>query len=346
MYNYNARLFAAAAVLAAASLLPAGEKPPAADNARPVELINVSVEGPADDLFRDLNKQFAARYEKETGKPLSIKQLAGRSVSQAEAVRDGQAADVVSLGLSADVDLLREKGLIAEGWERRLPHQAAPFGSTFVFVVRKGNPKGVQDWQDLAKEGVEIVAPEPKKSGNGQLIFLSVWGSVIERGGSEADARDLAGRIYRQAGLELSAVKAEQRFLDKKGDVLIAREADALALARSSDGELEVVTPPISLRVGYPVAVVDSLAERRGTRDVAEAYLKYLYSDEAQETAARHGFRPVRPAAAAKAGVRLPELESFGVSDLARDWDDAQKRFFADGGLVDQIAAGKKAAAR
>jgi sulfate transport system substrate-binding protein len=303
-----------------------------------VELLNASYD-PTRELWRDLNERFVAGYEKETGKRLEISQSHGASASQARAVLDGLEADVVTLALWSDTDALRKKGLLADGWEGRLPHRSLPYFSTIVFVVRKGNPKGIKDWPDLVRPGVEIITPNPKTSGNGKLSFLAAWGAVRRRGGSEEDARAFVTRLYRQTPvLDSGARGATTTFAQKKiGDVHLTWENEARLEADEAKGELEVVYPPLSIRAEPHVAVVDANVDRRGTRAVAEAYLQYLYTHEAQELIARHHYRPIDPIVRQKYAADLPEIELFPITAVARDWDDAQEKFFADGAVFDGI---------
>jgi sulfate transport system substrate-binding protein len=290
-------------------------------------------------LWRDLNERFVAGYENETGKHVEISQSHGASASQARAVIDGLEADVATLALWSDTDALRKKGLLAEGWDRRLPHRSLPYFSTIVFVVRKGNPKRIQDWPDLVRPGVQIITPNPKTSGNGKLSFLAAWGAVRQRNGSEEDARAFVTRLYQQTPvLDSGARGSTTTFAQKKiGDVHLTWENEARLEVDEAKGELEVIYPPLSIRAEPHVAVVDANVDRRGTRTVAEAYLAYLYTDEAQAIIARHHYRPIDPAVRKKFAAELPEIELFPITAVARDWDDAQEKFFADGAVFDGI---------
>ncbi len=303
-----------------------------------VELLNASYD-PTRELWRDLNERFVAGYEKETGKRVEISQSHGASASQARAVIDGLEADVVTLALWSDTDALRKRGLLAQGWDERLPHRSLPYFSTIVFVVRKGNPKGIKDWPDLVRPGVEIITPSPKASGNGKLSFLAAWGAVRRRGGSEEEAQAFVTRLYRQAPvLDSGARGATTTFAQKKiGDVHLTWENEARLEVDEAKGELEVIYPPLSIRAEPHVAVVDANVDRRGTRAVAESYLQYLYTAEAQEIIARHHYRPIDPAVRKKHAAELPEIELFPITAVARDWDNAQAKFFADGAIFDSI---------
>jgi sulfate transport system substrate-binding protein len=307
-------------------------------DARTVELLNVSYD-PTRELWRDLNKEFVARYEKETGIKLTIKQSHGGSGSQARAVIDGLEADVVTLALWSDTDALRKKGLLADGWEERLPNRSLPYSSTIVFVVRKGNPKGIKDWPDLIRPGIEIITPNPKTSGNGKLSFLAAWGTVIRREGSEQEARQFVTDLYRRVPvLDTGARGATVTFAQRQiGDVHLTWENEAHLEVQESGGELELVYPPRSIRAEPHVAVVDANVDRKGTRATAEAYLKFLYTEEAQEVIARHFYRPTNPAVLRKHATTFPEIELFPVTTFVRDWDEAQQKFFAERGVFDQI---------
>jgi sulfate transport system substrate-binding protein len=302
------------------------------------ELLNVSY-APTGELYRALNPQFAAAYGKETGTRLTIRQSQGGSSRQAKAVIDGLAADVVTLALPSDVDTLRKRGLIPEGWQERLPNHSQPYTSTIVFVVRKGNPKGIKDWPDLIAPGVEVITPNPKTSGNGKLSLLAAWGSVLQRGGSETQARDYVRELYQHVAiLGASATDSSTTFAyDKQGDVHLTWENEALQEVAETKGELELVYPPVSIRAEPSVAWVDANVTRHGTEAYAKAYLQYLFTDAAQETLAEQGYRPFNPAILNRHADRLPPLELFPITLLARDWDDAQTKFFADNAIFDLI---------
>lgn len=302
------------------------------------ELLNVSYD-PTRELWRDLNEKFAERHQKETGSQITIKQSHGGSSSQARAVIDGLEADVVTLALWTDTDAIRKKGLIAKGWEGRLPNNSLPYFSTIVFVVRKGNPKGIKDWGDLVKPDVKIVTPNPKTSGNGKLSFLAAWGAVVKRGGTEEEAREFVTKLYRQAPvLDSGARGATTTFAQKGiGDVHLTWENEAHLEVEEAKGELELVYPPLSIRAEPQVAVVDANVDRKGTRAVAEAYLKSLYTDDAQEIIAKHYYRPINETVLKKHQATFPAIELFPVTVVAKDWDDAQQRFFAEGGIFDSI---------
>jgi sulfate transport system substrate-binding protein len=301
------------------------------------ELLNVSYD-PTRELWRDLNARFVPEYEKETGTRLDIKQSHGGSGTQARAVADGLEADVVTLALWGDTDLLRQKGLLAAGWEERLPNRSLPYTSTIVFVVRKGNPHHVRDWADLLQDGVQVITPNPKTSGNGKLSFLAAWGAVLRHGGTEKEALDFVTWLYKHVPvLDSGARGATTTFAQKKiGDVHLTWENEAYLEVEEAHGELELVYPPTSIRAEPYVAVVDANVDRKGTRAAAEKYLRFLYTDEAQEIIAQHHYRPSN-ADVLKKYAELRELDLFPVSVVAKDWGEAQQKFFADGGVFDGI---------
>ncbi|MFO0917077.1 MAG: sulfate ABC transporter substrate-binding protein [Planctomycetaceae bacterium] len=303
-----------------------------------VELLNVSND-PTRELWKDINQVFSAKYEQEHGAPLKVKQSHGGSGSQARAVIDGLEADVVALGLWPDTDQLRKKGLIKDGWEERLPYHSQPYTSTIVFVVRKGNPKKIQDWPDLIKPGVEVITPNPKTSGNGRLSFLAAWGSVILNGGSEDQARDFVTQLFQHIpNLDTGARGATVTFAQKGiGDVHLTWENEAHLETEESKGELEIVFPPLSILADPPVAVVDTIVDRKGTRAPAEEYLQFLYTPECQAIFAKHYYRPSDPAVFEQHKEKFPEVQRFPVTRLVASWDEAQGKFFADGGVFDLI---------
>jgi sulfate transport system substrate-binding protein len=302
------------------------------------QLLNVSYD-PTRELFQDINQQFVAKYFQETGKKLTIQQSHGGSSRQARAVIDGAPADVVTLALSSDVDALRKRGLIAADWATRLPNHSQPFTSTIVFVVRKGNPRAIKDWPDLIRPGISVITPNPKTSGNGKLSVLAAWGSVISRGGTEAQAIEYLKELYQHVPvLDTGARDATNTFTQEKlGDVHLTWENEALLEAAEYRGEVEIVYPPVSIRAEPSVAWVDVNAARRKTEAYAKAYLEFLFTDQAQETIAQHGYRPINPGILKKHGDRLPQIDLFAVTILAKDWDDAQQKFFADNGIFDVI---------
>jgi sulfate/thiosulfate-binding protein len=303
-----------------------------------LELLNVSYD-PTRELWRDLNERFVAQYGQATGVELTIRQSHGGSSTQARSVIDGLEADVVTLASIIDVDAISGSGLIEDGWIDELPDRSLPYYSTIVFVVRKGNPKGITDWPDLAKEGVETITPNPKTSGNGYLSFFAAWGSVVLRGGSREDALEYVTRLYRQVPvLDSGARAAASTFVQKRiGDVHLAWENEAHLEVAEANGELEIVYPPISIRAEPHVAVVDTNVDRRGTRAAAEAYLRFAYTDEAQDVIARHFYRPGDEAALQRHATTFPSIRLFDVTEIAGSFAEAHRELIAEGGVFDRI---------
>jgi sulfate/thiosulfate-binding protein len=309
-----------------------------AARAAEVSLLNVSYD-PTRELWRDVNQAFSAKYEKEKGVKVNIKQSHGGSSSQARAVIDGLEADVVTIASIIDTDAISKKGLIKRGWVDRFPNRSLPYTSTIVFVVRKGNPKGIKDWPDLVKPGVAVITPNPKTSGNGYLSFFSAWGSVVLRGGNRQQAIDYVTALYKQVPvLDSGARGATTTFVQKRiGDVHLAWENEARLEVREAKGNLEIVYPPISIRAEPHVAVVDENVARHKTAEVADAYLKFLYTDEGQAIIAKHFYRPSNAAVLAKNVAVFPSVKLFPVTDIAKDFQDAHKQFIAEGGVFDSI---------
>jgi sulfate transport system substrate-binding protein len=309
------------------------------DSGGRVELLNVSYD-PTRELWRELNAAFIPQYESSTGRKLDIKQSHGGSGSQARAVIDGLEADVVTLAMWGDTNAIAKAGLIRAGWNERFPNSSLPYYSTIVFVVRKGNPKNIKDWPDLVKEGVEIITPSPKTSGNGKLSFLAAWGSVVKhQGGSEQDAEAFVTKLYQQVPvLDAAARAATVTFSQKKiGDVHLTWENEAHLEVKESNGELEIVYPESSIQAEPRVAIVDANVDRRGTRDAAEAYLNFLYTNEAQEIVARNYYRPIKPEVLHQYIENFAPMELFTIRDISGGWDEADAKFFADGGVFDRI---------
>jgi sulfate/thiosulfate transport system substrate-binding protein len=326
------------AAASSASAAPTAEAEP-----KEVELLNVSYD-PTRELWKDINAKFAVAYEKETGTKVTIKQSHGGSSTQARAVIDGLEADVVTLASFLDTEAISKKDLIKPGWLEEFPNHSLPYTSTIVFVVRKGNSKGVKDWPDLAKPGVEIVTPNPKTSGNGYLSFFSAWGSVVLRGGSREDALKYVTALYKQVPvLDSGARGASTTFVQKKiGDVHLAWENEAQLEVAEAKGDLDIVYPPISIRAEPHVAVVDVNVDRKKARKAAEAYLKYVYTDEGQEIVAKHHYRPSNEAILKKHAADFPEVKLFPITDIAKDFPDAHKQFIGEGGVFDSIYKPKK----
>jgi sulfate/thiosulfate-binding protein len=305
---------------------------------REIELLNVSYD-PTRELWRQINDKFIPIYEKESGNKLSIKQSHGGSGTQARLVVDGLEADVVTLALWSDVDAIRRAGLIADNWQKQFPDNSYPYYSTIVFVVRKGNPKGIKDWSDLVRSEVQIVTPNPKTSGNGKLSFLAAWGSVTTRGGSEKEAEEFVTKLYRQTPVLDSGARAATTTFAQKGigDVHLTWENEARLEVAEADGALEVVYPPLSIRAEPPVAVVDANVKRKDTLDVAKAYLNFLYTDAGQEIIASNYYRPQTAAVLERHKESFPAIKLFTIQEVAKDWDTANKRFFSEGGVFDGI---------
>jgi len=305
-------------------------------------LLNVSYD-PTRELFQDLNRQFSTQYAKQTGKKLIIQQSHGGSSRQAQAVIDGLPADVVTLALRSDVEALHRRGLIADGWDQRLPNNSEPYTSTIVFVVRKGNPRNIKDWPDLVRPGVSVITPNPKTSGNGKLSVLAAWGSIICRGGTETQALQYLQELYQHVPiLDTGARDATNTFTQEKlGDVHLTWENEALLETEEYRGDLEIVYPPVSIRAEPSVAWVDTNVARRKTEAYAKAYLEFLFTDQAQETIAQHGYRPINPEVLKKHTNRLPQIDLFPVTILAKNWDDAQQKFFGESGIFAAIHSGQ-----
>jgi sulfate transport system substrate-binding protein len=328
----NRRLLSLAAL---AGLLALAGSVPAASSQ---ELLNVSYD-PTRELWREINEHFIAQYAREKGVTLTIKQSHGGSSTQARAVIDGLEADVVTLASVIDTDAIAARGLIAGDWAKRLPHDSLPYYSTIVFVVRKGNPKGIKDWPDLVKPGVAVITPNPKTSGNGYLSFFSAWGSVVLRGGSRRDAVDFVTRLYKQVPvLDSGARGATTTFVQREiGDVHLAWENEARLEVREAKGNLDVVYPPISIRAEPHVAVVDGNVDRRKTRAAAEAYLKFLYTNAGQEIIAKHFYRPSNEVILKKNAAVFPSIRLFSIREIAASFADAHKQFIGDGGVFETI---------
>jgi sulfate/thiosulfate transport system substrate-binding protein len=304
-----------------------------------VTLLNASYD-PTRELYVDFNKAFAADYQKETGKSVEIKQSHGGSGSQARAVIDGLQADVVSLALAYDIDAIAAKSLIAADWQKRLPLNASPYTSTIVFLVRKGNPKRIRDWDDLVKPGVGVVTPNPKTSGGARWNYLAAWGYALKKFGSADKARQFVGDLYNNVPvLDTGARGATVTFVERGvGDVLLAWENEAfLALREFGKDKFEMVSPSVSILAEPPLAVVDAVADKKGTRAVAEAYLRYWYSREGQEIAARNSYRPRDPEIAKEYENSFAKVELFTVDEVFGGWAKAQKEHFSEGGIFDQI---------
>ena len=304
-----------------------------------VTLLNVSYD-PTRELYADFNKAFSIAYQKEAGKSVEIKQSHGGSGSQARAVIDGLQADVVTLALAYDIDAIAAKGLITADWQERLPLNASPYTSTIVFLVRKGNPRGIRDWDDLVKPGVSIITPNPKTSGGARWNYLAAWGYALKRYGSADKARQFVSELYKNVPvLDTGARGSTVSFVERGvGDVLLAWENEAfLAQREFGKDRFEIVSPSLSILAEPPLAVVDAVTDRKGTRAVAEAYLRYWYSKEGQEIAARNSYRPRDPEIAREYVNSFAKVELFTIDEVFGGWAKAQKEHFAEGGVFDQI---------
>jgi sulfate transport system substrate-binding protein len=304
-----------------------------------VTLLNVSYD-PTRELYADFNKAFASAYQKETGKSVEIKQSHGGSGSQARAVIDGLQADVVTLALAYDIDAIAAKGLIPADWQKRLPLNASPYTSTIVFLVRKGNPKGIKDWDDLVKSGVSVITPNPKTSGGARWNYLAAWGYALKKFGSADNAKQFVHELYKNVPvLDTGARGSTVTFVERGvGDVLLAWENEAfLAQREFGKDKFEIVSPPLSILAEPPLSVVDTVADKKGTRAAAEAYLKYWYSREGQEIAARNSYRPRDSEIAKEYEKSFAKVELFTIDDVFGGWAKAQKEHFAEGGIFDQI---------
>jgi sulfate/thiosulfate transport system substrate-binding protein len=304
-----------------------------------VTLLNVSYD-PTRELYVDFNKAFAAAYQKETGKSVEIKQSHGGSGSQARAVIDGLQADVVTLALAYDVDAIAAKGLISADWQKRLPLNASPYTSTIVFLVRKGNPKGIKDWDDLIKPGVDVITPNPKTSGGARWNYLAAWGYALKKYGSADKAKQFVGNLYKNVPvLDTGARGSTVTFVERGvGDVLLAWENEAfLALREFGKDKFEIVSPPLSILAEPPLSIVDAVADKKSSRAVAEAYLRYWYTKEGQEIAARNSYRPRDPEIAKQYENSFAKLELFTIDDVFGGWTTAQREHFSEGGVFDQI---------
>ncbi len=322
----------AAAVLALATPLAAQAE---------VNLLNVSYD-PTRELYQDYNAAFAKYWKGKGGDTVTVKQSHGGSGKQARAVIDGLDADVVTLALAYDIDEIADKAkLIPANWQKRLPHNSSPYTSTIVFLVRKGNPKKVRDWNDLVRPDVKVITPNPKTSGGARWNYLAAWGYALkQKGGSEAKAKEFVTKLFRNVPiLDSGARGSTTTFVQRgQGDVLLAWENEAfLAVNELGKDKFEIVVPSVSILAEPPVTVVDKVVDRKGTRKVAEEYLKYLYTPAGQEIAAKHYYRPIDKKVAAKYAKAFPKVKLFTIDDTFGGWKAAQKKHFADGGVFDQI---------
>ena len=308
---------------------------------KPVTLLNVSYD-PTRELYEDFNQQFAAYWKGKTGQEVRVRQSHGGSGKQARSVIDGLGADVVTLALAYDIDQIADKAaLLPANWQSRLPDNSSPYTSTIVLLVRKGNPKHIKDWGDLARPGVSVITPNPKTSGGARWNYLAAWAWALRQpGGSEASAKDFVTRLYKNVPvLDAGARGSTTTFVERGiGDVLIAWENEALlAVKELGPDKVEIVAPSLSILAEPPVAVVDKVAGKHGTKAVAQAYLEYLYTEAGQEIVAKHFYRPRNPAVAAKYASQFPKVNLVTIDEVFGGWKKAHETHFADGALFDQI---------
>lgn len=323
--------------LAAALVLPGLALAQSAD----ATLLNVSYDV-SRELYKGINPAFAAQWKARTGKTVTLNQSHGGSSKQIGAVIGGLEADVVTMNQATDVDALAEKGLTPSDWRQRFPNNAAPYSSTILFLVRKGNPKGIKDWADLARAGVQVIIPNPKVTGNGRYSYLAAWGSVIAKGGSEAQARELVGKIFANVPvLDGGGRGATTTFTQRDiGDVLLTFESEAELIENEfGKGKFEVVNPSVSIEAEAPVALNDKVTAKKGTGALAKAYLDFLYTPEAQDIIAKNNFRPRDAAVFKRHAQRFADIKLFSVDQLLGGWAKVGKTHFADGGQYDQIMA-------
>ena len=327
-------------LMLAFAALATGLAPVATQAAAPVELLNVSYD-PTRELYRDIDAAFAAQWKAKTGQVVTIKQSHGGSGAQSRAVIDGLQADVVTLALAADIDAIADRAkAIAPNWQSRLPQNSTPYYSTIVFLVRKGNPKGIQDWDDLVKPGVKVITPNPKTSGGARWNYLAAWGYAQRKTGSVAGARDYMTKLFRNVPvLDSGARGATTTFVQRgQGDVLLAWENEAyLATNQLGKGKFEIVYPSISILAEPPVALVDKVVDRKNTRAVAEAYLKFLYTPEAQKIIGKNYYRPRDPAVATQFKDQFQSLPLLSIDKNFGGWKRVQAAHFNDGGVFDQV---------
>ena len=322
------KTFAVAAILALTGLTASAQT-----------LLNASYDV-AREFYKDYNAAFIANYKKTTGKDIKIDQAHGGSSAQARAVNDGLDADVVTMNTTTDIDFLASKGIVAADWNKRFPHSASPTSSTMLFLTRNGNPKNIKDWDDLIKPGIQVIVVNPKTGGNGRMAYLAAWGYVRKKGGSEADAAAFIAKLYKNVPvLAKGGRDATTIFLQRNiGDVLVTFESEVISVDNEfGAGKVDAIHPSISIVAENPVAVVERTVAKKGTGDLAKAYLNYLYSDEAQEIAAKHALRPTNPAILKKYSKTFKPLQLFTVNEVFGSFAEAQKVHFNDGGNFDKL---------
>ncbi len=324
----NIKSIAAAALLAVSGLTVSAQT-----------MLNASYDV-AREFYKEYNSAFVANYKKTTGKDLKIDQAHGGSSAQARAVNDGLDADVVTMNTTTDIEFLASKGIVAADWTKRFPHSASPTSSTMLFLTRNGNPKNIKDWDDLIKPGIQVIVVNPKTGGNGRMAYLAAWGYVRKKGGSEADAAAFVAKLYKNVPvLAKGGRDATTIFLQRNiGDVLVTFESEVISVDNEfGTGNVDAIHPSISIVAENPVAVVERTVNKKGTGDLAKAYLNYLYSDEAQEIAAKHALRPSNPAILKKYSKTFKPLQLFTVNEVFGSFAEAQKVHFNDGGNFDKL---------
>lgn len=339
MTNDSRRRWVALLALALTMFGCKGQDKPSTSGA--VTLLNVSYD-PTREFYDEFNQSFAKHWEAKTSTKVQVNMSHGGSGKQARAVIDGLEADVVTLALAYDIQMLNERGnLVPANWQSRLPHNSSPYTSTIVFVVRKGNPKNIKDWDDLARSGISVITPNPKTSGGARWNYLAAWGYALRKpGGNEDTAREFVTALFKNVPVLDSGARGSSTTFGERGigDVLLAWENEALMLIREAGKDkFDLVVPSVSILAEPPVALVDRFADKHGTRAVTEAYLQYLYSDEGQEIAAKHHYRPRSSAIAAKHASEFPTIKLFTVDEVFGGWANAQKTHFADGAVFDRI---------
>lgn len=322
------------------ALLVAGAFTMQAASAADISLLNVSYD-PTRELYQEFNQAFAKHWQETTGDTVTIKQSHGGSGKQARSVIDGIDADVVTLALASDIDAIAQRGAIKPDWQKHFALNSSPYTSTIVFLVRKGNPKNIKDWDDLIKPGISVITPNPKTSGGARWNYLAAWGYALKQpDGSEAKAKEFVGKLFKQVPvLDSGARGSTTTFVERGiGDVLLAWENEALlAIKELGPDKVEIVAPSVSILAEPPVAVVDKVVDKKGSRKVAEAYLEYLYTDVGQDLAGKNYYRPTSDKIAAKYANQFPEVKLFTIEDVAGTWGEVQKAHFGDGGIFDQI---------
>ena len=302
-------------------------------------LLNVSYDV-ARELYKDINPAFVAQWQRTTGEKLTVNQSHGGSSKQIQSVIAGLEADVVTMNQASDIDVLAKNGLASADWRKAFPHGAAPYSSATIFLVRKGNPKGIKDWNDLARPGLGVVVPNPKTSGNGRYTYLAAWGYALSKGGNDAAAKDFVHKLFANVPVFDGGGRGATTTFTQRGigDVLVTFENEAVLIDQEVGGDkFDVVYPSISIDASAPVAIVNKVVDKKGSRKAATAYLNFLYSPEGQEIIAKHYFRPRDAAVLKKYAARFPAIKTFTVEEKFGSWDAVQKTHFVDGGIYDQI---------